>query len=422
MKIFWSWQNDFAPGRNRWFIHEALKEAVAELAEEYELEAAGRPELDHDTKDEAGMVEITNAIFDKIAGCVAFVADLTPIARTEKGKALPSPNVLIELGWALKMPGWRRLVAVVNVADGFTPDDLPFDIRQRRALTYSLGENADAKTKKAAKLSLKNALVGALRRNLEDSLDELAAGTAPEGVAANQSDPSIWEGAGRTISFLDSFGHEGKSYFKLAPPPRAYLRLIPASWSRGIPRVTEIGALQSAYAIQPSLSGVRDGDFGACEEGFVRCWFTGPQSEKPREAGNVAMYFDATGELWTLDSTAFHEAKGNKYLNFHGLATGWADALRAANAAFDLLGAHSSRRVEFGIVGMDGVRWPGGVLSQSPPTRKNWFIFERVQRKWDTQAQHALLTEAIDGLRDLFGLPPAPAGQTAKLAADFRLS
>src|SRR3546814_4527092 len=99
---------DTDPKRNRWFIQEALKAAVAKLANDYSVEPADRPELDHDTQNEAGMVEITAAIFDKILHCSTFVADLTPIARTRPGKAIPNPNVSIELGWALKMPQWPR--------------------------------------------------------------------------------------------------------------------------------------------------------------------------------------------------------------------------------------------------------------------------------------------------------------------------
>src|SRR3546814_17422421 len=88
------------------------------------------------------MVEITAAIFDKILHCATFVADLTPIARTSAGKAIPNPNVAIELGWALKMPGWRRMVAVMNVAAGYSAEDLTFAIRHRRALINSLPPEA----------------------------------------------------------------------------------------------------------------------------------------------------------------------------------------------------------------------------------------------------------------------------------------
>tara|TARA_R110000787_G_scaffold15402_4_gene47524 strand:- start:20493 stop:21761 length:1269 start_codon:yes stop_codon:yes gene_type:complete len=420
VKIFWSWQNDYAPKRNRWFIQDALTDAVAALADEYELEPAGRPELDHDTKDTAGMVEITNEIFDKIAVSAAFVADLTPIARTEDGKALPNPNVLIELGWALKMPGWRRLVGVMNVAEGFSPDDLPFDIRQRRALTYSLPEGASPQTKKAVKASLVKALTVALRRNLEEHLDETNAQVRPEGVPANEEDPSIWVNAQMTVDYLDSLGANGRSSFALAPLPRAYFRLIPAGWANGIPLVTEIGSLDGSHAVQPPLNGVRDGDYGACEQGYVRCWFTGALDQEPREAGQVAMYFDETGEFWILDKNAIYANKENHFLSVNGLITGWGDALRTTNAAFDRMGANMTRRAEFGIVGLDGVRWPGEVLSMSPQARKGRFKFERIQRNWDIAAQHELLTEAVDQLRDIFGVGPTNPGQVAEIADKYQ--
>ena len=138
MKIFWSWQNDSNPKANRHFIREALAQAVERAGNELGLEDAERPELDHDTKNTAGMVEITSTILRKISNSAVFVADLTPIGRTSDGKALPNPNVLIELGWALSELGEGRLIPVLNTADGWKPDDLPFDIRHRGALTVTI--------------------------------------------------------------------------------------------------------------------------------------------------------------------------------------------------------------------------------------------------------------------------------------------
>lgn len=98
MKVFWSWQDD-SPGKvNRRFIKEALEEAVASIEGDYEAEDADRPELDHDTKGVAGAKEIVPTIMAKIAASAVFVADVTPIGKTSKGKALPNPNVMVELG------------------------------------------------------------------------------------------------------------------------------------------------------------------------------------------------------------------------------------------------------------------------------------------------------------------------------------
>jgi len=90
MKVFWSWQNDYAPKFNRHFIRNALSEAVERAGDELGLEDAERPELDHDTKNTAGMVEITNTIFRKISRSAVLVADLTPVAATPAGKAAKS--------------------------------------------------------------------------------------------------------------------------------------------------------------------------------------------------------------------------------------------------------------------------------------------------------------------------------------------
>ncbi len=112
MKVFWSWQNDLSPKCCRHFIRDALFEAVKAAGQELGFEDAERPELDHDTRDTPGMAEITATILDKISRSAAFVADLTPIGRAPGGKALPNPNVLIELG------GCRTWVIVASKVGG----------------------------------------------------------------------------------------------------------------------------------------------------------------------------------------------------------------------------------------------------------------------------------------------------------------
>lgn len=110
MKVFWSWQNDYQPKTNRHFIKSALEEATERAGDDLGLEDADRPEVDHDTKGEAGMVEITKAILRKIDESAVFVADVTPIGETGNGKALPNPNEMVELGWALKSLSHGRII------------------------------------------------------------------------------------------------------------------------------------------------------------------------------------------------------------------------------------------------------------------------------------------------------------------------
>ena len=110
MKVFWSWQSDLHSNVSRNFVKDALADAVAKVASDLSLSEAERPEVDHDTKDEPGLVEIVSTIFKKIEGASAFVGDVTPVAKTDKGKLVPNPNVMIELGHALKSLGHEKII------------------------------------------------------------------------------------------------------------------------------------------------------------------------------------------------------------------------------------------------------------------------------------------------------------------------
>src|SRR4030095_11099002 len=72
------------------------------------------------------------------------VADVTIIRRKagktrRDRKALPNPNVLVELGYALKVLGDERLVLVANTSFGRI-EDLPFDLLGRRTIPYTLSD------------------------------------------------------------------------------------------------------------------------------------------------------------------------------------------------------------------------------------------------------------------------------------------
>ena len=94
MKIFWSWQSDRTQRICRHFVKEALEAAAQRVAIDLELDESNRPEVDHDTRGEAGMVDIVATILRKIEESTVFVADMTPIARAEQGKLVANPNVL----------------------------------------------------------------------------------------------------------------------------------------------------------------------------------------------------------------------------------------------------------------------------------------------------------------------------------------
>ena len=167
--VFWSWQSDLPAATTKDFIKEALAQALEKVAEELELEMADRLELDHDTKGEPGLVDIVSTIFRKIDDCQIFVADITPVAEITTDtatKKIPNPNVMIELGYAIREAGPQRVITVANLAFGGKPEEQPFDLRHRRgAITYRLDGAKDPAIEKIRK-SLVKQLVAALKTNL----------------------------------------------------------------------------------------------------------------------------------------------------------------------------------------------------------------------------------------------------------------
>ncbi len=142
--IFYSWQSDLPNNTNRGFLESCLKKSLKELDKlgPFSIELA----IDRDTKGESGTPDITESIFNKIQKSKVFIADISIINAEAKGRKTPNPNVLIELGYAAKALGWDKVICVYNLDYGAI-DDLPFDLRQRRPLTYSLREKSKSEVR-----------------------------------------------------------------------------------------------------------------------------------------------------------------------------------------------------------------------------------------------------------------------------------
>jgi hypothetical protein len=85
-------------------------------------------------------------------------------------------------------PGWERVIGVLNTASGAEVKDLPFDIRQRRIITFVLSEDADNATRKAVQTKLAKDLKDALRINLKHRSEQMSIVRVP----AKADNPSIW--------------------------------------------------------------------------------------------------------------------------------------------------------------------------------------------------------------------------------------
>lgn len=136
--VFYSWQSIAENGINRNFIEDSIDKAIkrANTEEHGEIDMF----LDRDTKEVSGSPSIIAAIFEKIESCDVFVADISLVVgdRKTKQRLSPNPNVLIELGYAIKVLGWDRIIMIANEAFANNDEDYPFDIRQHRRIKYSL--------------------------------------------------------------------------------------------------------------------------------------------------------------------------------------------------------------------------------------------------------------------------------------------
>jgi len=143
--IFYSWQSDLPNKTNRGFLESCLKNVLKELKkiEPFSIEFT----IDRDTKNESGTPDIMESIFNKIEKSKIFIADISIINSESTGRKTPNPNVLIELGYAARSLGWGKVICLYNLDYG-SIDDLPFDLRQRRPLTYSLKDESMSDVRK----------------------------------------------------------------------------------------------------------------------------------------------------------------------------------------------------------------------------------------------------------------------------------
>ena len=168
--VFYSWQSDLPETRN--VIETALERAIRNLNRDLSIEEALR--LDQDTQGVAGWPDITAALFDKIANCEVFVADITPINGPESDYRIsPNPNVLLELGYALGTGlGRSRIICVINTYHLPNDDlrELPFDLRGSRPIRYRLEDQSSRGVNSGQEDSTRIRVRGDLSARLEESL------------------------------------------------------------------------------------------------------------------------------------------------------------------------------------------------------------------------------------------------------------
>lgn len=166
LSVFYSWQSDSAPKTNRYFIRDCLEKAARSIGSDDQVFDSIR--IDYDTKDVPGTPDIFNSILEKIDASDVFVADLSISARTSESRLSPNPNVLIELGYAIRAIGGRRIICIMNESLG-SPENLPFDLAHKKwPIRYTLA-SSDLSDQAHCKLVAKQ-LTGELKLALRSVL------------------------------------------------------------------------------------------------------------------------------------------------------------------------------------------------------------------------------------------------------------
>lgn len=144
-KIFYSWQSDLPGKDTRNIIGDSIDATVKFMANTITIIP------DRDTRDRTGSPNIEQTIFDKIDDCDLFIGDISIVTsyidKDGNTKHSPNPNVLIELGYAVKVLGWGNVICFLNTDFG-EEKLLPFDLNHHRVTGYSLKGKEKAEVKR----------------------------------------------------------------------------------------------------------------------------------------------------------------------------------------------------------------------------------------------------------------------------------
>lgn len=159
--IFYSWQSDKKKSSN--FISSSLEKAIKEVNKNKSTSINEPIKFDRDTRNESGSPAIAQTIFNKIEESDIFVCDVSLINnslinRIANNRLTPNPNVMVELGYAINLLGWERIICVNNSNLGDN-ESLPFDIRGHRISTFN---GCDSNEKKKMISIFKSAIISVL--------------------------------------------------------------------------------------------------------------------------------------------------------------------------------------------------------------------------------------------------------------------
>jgi len=308
MKVFWSWQSDTPGNIGRHFIRKVLEDALAQLKAGDDLDEPAREDLhlDHDRKGVPGSPDLAKAILEKVRNSVVFVADVTPVGKTNDDKPLINSNVAIELGYALPVVGDDGLLMVFNEAYGVR-ESLPFDLRHKAGpITYKLPPDANKEQIAKARTSL----LGSFKTALKDCLEAKRASIGIVSQDSHDEIPAIgscaeyWE-PGDALIRRQMMGAKF-DVLRYSTTALIYLRVIPKV-ALEVLREAEIYDLIYGIKLPPLNSHTGDGGYhGRNKHGGMTFSFV---IEEGQGILLTSTQIFRNRELWGIDSTLLTEKK-----------------------------------------------------------------------------------------------------------------
>jgi hypothetical protein len=155
-RVFYSWQSDIPNNINRGLIQTSIQEAAEELNNENNWNLY----IDSDTRGTCGSPDIVTTILHKIDNSSVFIADVSSITKLDN-KLIPNPNVMFELGYAIKSISSSKIIMIFNEFTG-NINDIPFDLGLKRQIVYNYNEEEVGNKKEIIK-ELKNRIKKAIK-------------------------------------------------------------------------------------------------------------------------------------------------------------------------------------------------------------------------------------------------------------------
>ncbi|MGB3845377.1 MAG: hypothetical protein WA940_05875 [Sphingopyxis sp.] len=360
-----------------------------------EADIEDRLDIDHDTRNVPGSPDIVAAILEKIDASDVFVADVTPLVISDRGKHVSNPNVLIELGYAKKALGVGRVISVWNTAfTDCTVNDLPFDLRGRRGpISYRLEEGASKADLAAARAQLIDAFVD--RIGLCLSTMSVRTSSKPPWKASIEGDSSIWIAPETPVPINEGRGSGVKEFLS---GPRWYVRILPTSFD---PQFMD----QGAHSIPP-ISG--SFSWGNTKGGLLTYQGSVRAEGASKSLDGATMWFRDTGEVWATQTGIMSQYKG--WLTFFGdyVPEKWARFLWYGLNQLSQSGGRGPYHVRLGVTGLAGSVWPDvNMLGGNPPVALETAIeCEFSTATTDIDDWRASLIGAWEELRRAFSMPP----------------